>query len=82
MQQAQDQPIVQVVNLERAEEDDEFEEFERDGSFLLGHWCLDYAQFGTSLSDSIHWEDNWDTANANDEFTAQLRAELEKNKVQ
>ena len=35
MQQEQDQSVNKTVNLERVEEDDEFEEFERDGLFLL-----------------------------------------------
>ena len=82
MQQTQDKPVNKNVNLERVEEDDEFEEFERDGLFLLFVWFIDYTRSDITLSDSIHWEDNWDTSNGNDEFTAQFRAELEKNKSQ
>ena len=82
MQQAQDKPVNKTANLERVEEDDEFEEFERDGQLLPFFWFIDYPRSDITLSDSIHWEDNWDTANGNDEFTAQFRAELEKNKSQ
>ena len=35
MQPAQSKPTKEVFNLERAEEDDEFEEFERDGELRL-----------------------------------------------
>ena len=59
-------------SLERAEEDDEFEEFERD----------DWNQGGLSLSESINWEDNWDTVNQDDDFCTQLRAEFDKVKGQ
>lgn len=35
----------------------------------------------SNLSLSIHWEDNWDSANVNDDFCTQLRAELDKAKT-
>ncbi|KNB41601.1 hypothetical protein JH06_4958 [Blastocystis sp. subtype 4] len=72
MQPDQSKPTKEVFNLERAEEDDEFEEFERD----------DWKRSEISLSDSIHWEDNWDTTNENDDFCTQLRAEFDKSKTQ
>ncbi|KAM7453714.1 hypothetical protein AV274_3925 [Blastocystis sp. ATCC 50177/Nand II] len=59
-------------SLERAEEDDEFEEFERD----------DWNRGGITLSESINWEDNWDTTNQEDDFCTQLRAEFDKAKGQ
>ncbi|CBK21551.2 uncharacterized protein [Blastocystis hominis] len=61
----------ETFNLERAEEDDEFEEFEKD----------DWMTSSSNLSLSIHWEDNWDSANVNDDFCTQLRAELDKAKT-
>ena len=59
----------ETFTLERAEEDDEFEEFEKD----------DWPTGPLSLSASIHWEDNWNSANDNDAFCTQLRAELDKS---
>lgn len=70
-----------TFNLERAEEDDEFEEFEKDGCFACERSFLDWMTSSSNLSLSIHWEDNWDSANVNDDFCTQLRAELDKAKT-
>jgi len=50
------------------EEDDEFEEFPAE----------DWAKEEEDPSDVNVWEDNWDDDNVEDDFSQQLRAELEK----
>ncbi|XP_048416825.1 26S proteasome complex subunit SEM1 [Stegostoma tigrinum] len=55
------------VDLGLLEEDDEFEEFPAEG------WT------GLDEDEDAHvWEDNWDDDNVEDDFSNQLRAELEK----
>jgi len=54
--------------LDAIEEDDEFEEFEATGGALDGE----------DLEDQHQWEDDWDTEDVDDQFSKQLRAELEK----
>jgi len=54
------------------EEDDEFEEFPAD------EWSGDEED-----ADDVNvWEDNWDEDTVEDDFSKQLRAELEKTKSQ
>lgn len=53
------------------EEDDEFEEFPTE----------DWDETGEDQEDKQLWEDNWDDDNVEDEFSCQLRAELERHKV-
>lgn len=50
------------------EEDDEFEEFPTEN----------WDERGEDSSDKQLWEDNWDDDNVEDEFSCQLRTELEK----
>ena len=50
--------------------------------FFDMEWQIDWKRSEVSLSDSIHWEDNWDTMNENDDFCTQLRAEFDKSKTQ
>jgi len=50
------------------EEDDEFEEFPTE----------DWTAKEEDEQDINVWEDNWDDDNVEDEFSNQLRAELEK----
>ena len=49
-----------------------------------GLWGLrvDWNRGGITLSESINWEDNWDTTNQEDDFCTQLRAEFDKVKGQ
>lgn len=49
-----------------------------------GLWGLrvDWNRGGITLSESINWEDNWDTTNQEDDFCTQLRAEFDKAKGQ
>ncbi|CAH2282453.1 26S proteasome complex subunit SEM1 [Pelobates cultripes] len=56
------------VDLGLLEEDDEFEEFPAED------WT------GSEEDEDAHiWEDNWDDDNVEDDFSNQLRAELEKH---
>ncbi|XP_030828513.1 26S proteasome complex subunit SEM1 [Strongylocentrotus purpuratus] len=57
------------VDLGLLEEDDEFEEFPAE------EWKRDEED----QSDNNVWEDNWDDDNVEDDFSMQLRAELEKH---
>ena len=58
----------QPVDLGLLEEDDKFEEFPAE----------DWA--GLDEDEDAHiWEDNWDDDNVEDDFSNQLRAELEKH---
>ncbi|XP_055995774.1 26S proteasome complex subunit SEM1-like [Ostrea edulis] len=50
------------------EEDDEFEEFPAE----------DWTGADEEEEDVNVWEDNWDDDNVEDDFSSQLRAELEK----
>ena len=50
------------------EEDDEFEEFENE------EWKEDQED----ADDAKQWEDDWDDEEVDDDFSKQLRAELEK----
>jgi 26 proteasome complex subunit DSS1 len=59
----------QKVELGLLEEDDEFEEFETE----------DWNESEKDVENEQNlWEDNWDDDNVEDDFTLQLRAELEK----
>uniref|UniRef100_UPI00358DE63B 26S proteasome complex subunit SEM1-like n=2 Tax=Myxine glutinosa TaxID=7769 RepID=UPI00358DE63B len=55
------------VDLGLLEEDDEFDEFPAED------WI------GLDDEDTHVWEDNWDDDNVEDDFSQQLRAELEKH---
>ncbi|KAL5266025.1 hypothetical protein ACHWQZ_G006621 [Mnemiopsis leidyi] len=55
-------------NLGQLEEDDEFEEFP------VEEWKPEE----TDQSDLQVWEDNWDDDKIEDDFSKQLKAELEK----
>ncbi|XP_014676002.1 PREDICTED: 26S proteasome complex subunit DSS1-like [Priapulus caudatus] len=56
------------VDLGLLEEDDEFEEFPAE----------DWTAKEEDLDDVNVWEDNWDDDNVEEDFSKQLRAELEK----
>jgi len=63
------------------EEDDEFDEFSAqdwdDSHTDLAHLSGAAPGAATSGGDKL-WEDNWDDDDIEDEFSVQLRAELEK----
>lgn len=52
------------------DEDDDFEEFE------VEDW--DASKDGNAAEDAQLWEDNWDDDDVEDDFSIQLRAELNK----
>ncbi|ORZ02932.1 DSS1/SEM1 family-domain-containing protein [Syncephalastrum racemosum] len=56
-----------VPQLGALEEDDEFEEFAAE----------DWGEDAEDKSDAHFWEDNWDDDDIEDDFSKQLRAELE-----
>jgi 26 proteasome complex subunit DSS1 len=59
------------TDLGLLEEDDEFEEFP------VEDWTATEEDQG-----DVHvWEDNWDDDNVEDDFSKQLRAELEKQSI-
>ncbi|XP_038248396.1 26S proteasome complex subunit SEM1 isoform X1 [Dermochelys coriacea] len=75
----------QPVDLGLLEEDDEFEEFPAEEAKIgviqqssssphTENWA------GLDEDEDAHvWEDNWDDDNVEDDFSNQLRAELEKH---
>ncbi|KAJ2625851.1 hypothetical protein GGI25_000279 [Coemansia spiralis] len=60
---AQQAPVANVL-----EEDDEFEEFKVE----------DWNQDDEDKDDAALWDDNWDDDDLEDDFSKQLRVELEK----
>ncbi|CAG0888614.1 unnamed protein product [Darwinula stevensoni] len=58
----------QKVDLGLLEEDDEFEEFPAE----------DWTEKDEDEEDLNVWEDNWDDDNVEDDFSQQLKEELEK----
>jgi len=52
------------------EEDDEFDEFETE------NWGVEQQDD----ADMLQWQDDWDDDALDDDFTAQLRAQLERTK--
>lgn len=79
------------TDLGLLEEDDEFEEFPVEGPKRSGRRrCsirIDFLSFSdwTATEEDqgdVHvWEDNWDDDNVEDDFSKQLRAELEKQSI-
>merc|ERR1711962_1089279 len=57
------------TDLGMLEEDDDFEEFPAE----------DWDEKEENMDDIHVWEDDWDDDNVEDDFSLQLRAELEKN---
>ncbi|KAG2221017.1 hypothetical protein INT45_009266 [Circinella minor] len=57
-----------MPQLGALEEDDEFEEFAAE----------DWGEAEEDKDDAHYWEDNWDDDDVEDDFSKQLRAELEK----
>ncbi|XP_064594887.1 26S proteasome complex subunit SEM1-like [Liolophura sinensis] len=66
--QKQQQKTEKKPDLGLLEEDDEFEEFPAE----------DWSQAEEDSEDVNVWEDKWDDDNVEDDFSNQLRAELEK----
>ncbi|XP_022767455.1 protein DSS1 HOMOLOG ON CHROMOSOME V-like [Durio zibethinus] len=60
------------VKMDLFEDDDEFEEFEIDEEWVI----KEEEKEGTQ-----QWEDDWDDDDVTDDFSLQLRRELENNAV-
>jgi len=73
-----------IPGLGILEEDDEFEEFPAqdwdDSQTDLANLAGAGAAGSTGGGDKL-WEDNWDDDDIEEEFSTQLRAELEKTKL-
>lgn len=67
-------PTVPVANKKSLEEDDEFEDFPVD-EWPAGSTLKESKEFHMNL-----WEESWDDVELDDNFTNDLRAELEKYK--
>lgn len=61
--------LMKKADLGLLEEDDEFEEFPAE----------EWTAVDEDQADIHVWEDNWDDDTVEDDFSNQLRAELEKN---
>ncbi|EOQ99110.1 26S proteasome complex subunit SEM1 [Wallemia ichthyophaga EXF-994] len=61
-----------VPQLGALEEDDEFEEFEVDD------WRDDECEVSNMATNDKLWQDSWDDDDQDDDFSHQLRAELQK----
>lgn len=81
------------VDLGLLEEDDEFEEFPAEGlntrTFFSNQQiieCLITSSDWTGTKENEDelnvWEDNWDDDNVEDDFSQQLRAQLESQKTE
>ncbi|EIM22600.1 hypothetical protein E3Q22_02599 [Wallemia mellicola] len=66
----------QIPQLGALEEDDEFEEFEIDD------WRDDECEFSNLGTNDKLWQDSWDDDDQDDDFSHQLRAELEKSNAE
>ncbi|KAF9952191.1 hypothetical protein BGZ72_006457 [Mortierella alpina] len=67
-QEQQNKPEAQVPQLGSLEEDDEFEEFA----------AQDWNE-AEEEKDAQQWDDNWDDDDVEDDFSHQLRAEIQKS---
>mmetsp|Transcript_4669 Transcript_4669/g.6916 ORF Transcript_4669/g.6916 Transcript_4669/m.6916 type:complete len:92 (+) Transcript_4669:130-405(+) len=63
-----EQPVAAAAPMEAIEEDDEFEEFEP------SKW----EAHDEEQEDAQQWQDNWDDDDIEDDFTKNLRAELQR----
>ncbi|KAF5204634.1 hypothetical protein FRX31_005779 [Thalictrum thalictroides] len=63
-------PTEETPKIDLFEDDDEFEEFEVNEEWDDKEEGIDVAQ---------QWEDDWDDDDVNDDFSLQLRRELESN---
>ncbi|QLQ80739.1 hypothetical protein HG537_0E00920 [Torulaspora globosa] len=64
------------VHKQSLEEDDEFEDFPVDT------WPIDETLRSTTNGQTNLWQEDWDDVEVEDDFTKELRAELERNKEQ
>lgn len=62
------------VHKQSLEEDDEFEDFPVDT------WPIDETLRSATNVQTNLWQEDWDDVEVEDDFTKELRAELERNK--
>lgn len=62
------------VHKQSLEEDDEFEDFPVDT------WPIDETLRSATNGQTNLWQEDWDDVEVEDDFTKELRAELERNK--
>ncbi|KAB2633379.1 26S proteasome complex subunit sem1-1 [Pyrus ussuriensis x Pyrus communis] len=67
---AEPQAVTEVAKMDLFEDDDEFEEFD-----INQEW--EDKEEGKEVTQQ--WEDDWDDDDVNDDFSLQLRRELENN---
>ncbi|CAN6717947.1 hypothetical protein ACFX13_015698 [Malus domestica] len=67
---AEPQAVTEVAKMDLFEDDDEFEEFD-----INEEW--EDKEEGKEVTQQ--WEDDWDDDDVNDDFSLQLRRELENN---
>ncbi|GJP30408.1 hypothetical protein CLOM_g1082 [Closterium sp. NIES-68] len=67
--QPEPKPTAEDVKMDVFEDDDEFEEFENQ----------DWEESAQDVEVVHQWEDDWDDDDVNDDFSQQLRAEIEKS---
>ncbi|KAL6621252.1 hypothetical protein ACP70R_031525 [Stipagrostis hirtigluma subsp. patula] len=70
MAEAAKPEVTEAAKMDLLEDDDEFEEFEIDQEW-------DDKEEGNEAVQQ--WEDDWDDDDVNDDFSLQLRKELESN---
>lgn len=67
---------LEKVHKQSLEEDDEFEDFPVDT------WPIDESLRSVKNGQTNLWEEDWDDVEVDDDFTKELRAELDRNKQQ
>ncbi|KAF8099191.1 hypothetical protein N665_0248s0020 [Sinapis alba] len=65
---AEQKATTEEVKMDLFEDDDEFEEFELNEDWVEKEEVMEVGQ---------QWEDDWDDDDVNDDFSLQLRKELE-----
>ncbi|CDY39298.1 hypothetical protein BRARA_G02588 [Brassica rapa] len=68
---AEQKATTEEVKMDLFEDDDEFEEFEINEDWVEKEEVKEVGQ---------QWEDDWDDDDVNDDFSLQLRKELESDK--
>ncbi|KAL6849958.1 hypothetical protein ACP4OV_020585 [Aristida adscensionis] len=79
-------PKAEAAKMDLLEDDDEFEEFEIDQASNDGNSATQSTLQWDEKEDGNEavqqWEDDWDDDDVNDDFSLQLRKELEEGNAQ
>uniref|UniRef100_A0A0D3EN37 26S proteasome complex subunit SEM1 n=1 Tax=Oryza barthii TaxID=65489 RepID=A0A0D3EN37_9ORYZ len=67
----------EAAKMDLLEDDDEFEEFEIDQGMHRSHMKNEWDDKEEGNEAVQQWEDDWDDDDVNDDFSLQLRKELE-----